>query len=60
MTLEKHEDLPIATALKWAGHAGRLAAQLGVSRRTVQIWAKSGKWPVRRQQAVRGLYEGKW
>ena len=59
MTVTKHKPLPIATALKWAGDTEGLATLLGVSRRAVQLWAKSGKWPIRRQQAVRALYESK-
>ena len=58
-TAKKFEPLDIATALIWAGHPNILAAQLGVTTKTVRNWSKNNRWPVKQQIATRKLYEGK-
>ena len=58
-TAKKFEPLPIADALAWAGHPDILAAQLGVTVKTVRNWTQNDRWPVKRQLAARTLYEGK-
>jgi uncharacterized protein YjcR len=56
---KKFEPLAIATALAWAGHPNILAAQLGVTVKTVRNWSQNDRWPVKRQLAARKLYEGR-
>jgi uncharacterized protein YjcR len=58
-TAKKFEPLKIADALAWAGHPNILAAQLGVTTKTVRNWSQNDRWPVKRQIAARKLYEGK-